>query len=204
MAKFGVDFVNQCFRKLPEWVVYVAAMLPAPVLFYLALQGQLGVDPVKALEHRYGLLGLQFLMATLSITPLRRLLGLNLMRFRRALGLITFFYIMCHLLIWLVLDVQNFGHVLQDILKRPYITIGMGAFVLMVPLAITSNTASIRRLGVRWRKLHQLTYVIAALGPIHFIWLSKGWQLEPMLYAVCAVALLCLRVRWTGLVKVHS
>lgn len=199
MVKQVVDFINQLFRKLPAWMIYSAAMLPAPVLFYLALQGKLGVDPVKALEHRYGLLGLQFLMATLSVTPLRRLIGLNLMRFRRALGLVTFFYITCHLLIWLVLDVQNFGHVVQDILKRPYISIGMGAFMLMVPLAVTSNKASIRRLGARWRKLHQLTYLVIVLGAVHFIWLSKGWQLEPMLYGVFAAILLFARVRLSGL-----
>lgn len=153
--------INSLFRMVPVWLVYMGGMLPAGILFYQGFSGALGAEPIKALEHEYGELALQLLVATLAITPLRRLLGLNLMRFRRAIGLLCFFYVSCHLLVWLLLDVQLLGQILADILKRPYITIGMASFVLMLPLALTSNGISVRRLGARWRLLHRLTYPAA-------------------------------------------
>ena len=191
-----MDVVNQTLRKVPEWLVYALSLLPIPVLFVLALQGDLGVDPVKALEHRYGLLGLQFLLATLAVSPVRRLIGLNVMRFRRAFGLIAFSYVAAHLLVWLILDVQALSRIIEDILKRPYITIGMASFALMVPLAVTSRNSAIRRLGARWRKLHRLTYAVGFLAALHFVWLTKGWQIEPLSYAFAMAALLMWRLPW--------
>lgn len=189
-----VDRINGFARKLPTWVVYAGFMLPSVYLFYLGLTGGLGPEPVKALEHEYGEIALQLLIIGLSITPLRRYLGINLLKFRRAIGLITFYYVALHLLVWLVLDVQILGQIWADILKRPYITIGMGAFALMIPLALTSNNRAVRYLGARWRKLHKLTYVIALMGALHFIMLSRGLQLEPLMYLAVILALLALRL----------
>ncbi|WP_405109014.1 protein-methionine-sulfoxide reductase heme-binding subunit MsrQ [Phaeobacter sp. BS52] len=193
--------INILLRAVPVWLVYVAGVLPAAVLFYQGLSGALGAEPIKALEHEYGELALQLLVATLAITPLRRLLGVNLMRFRRAIGLLCFFYVSCHLLVWLLLDVQLLGQILADILKRPYITIGMAGFVLMLPLALTSNGISVRRLGPRWRLLHRLTYPAAVLGALHYVMLAKGFQLEPLIYMGVILLLLALRLPSAGRLK---
>ncbi len=191
----SVDQLNRLIRRLPTWVVYLLGALPLPYLFYQGLTGALGVDPVKAIEHRYGALALQFLLASLAVTPLRRHLGLNLMKFRRALGLLCFYYVSGHLLVWLVLDVQIPREIITDILKRPYITIGMAGFALLLPLALTSNSYSIRRLGARWRLLHRGSYLAVLLGGIHYVWLAKGIQLEPVLYLLAACLLLLSRVK---------
>lgn len=190
-----IDRINRFMRQVPTWPLYVAAVIPPAWFFYAGVTGQLGVDPVKAMEHKIGLLGLQVLIASLCVTPLRRYAGLNMLKFRRALGLIGFFYIFLHLLVWVVLDVQIFSQIIADIYKRPYITIGMGAFVLMIPLAATSYNAAIRKLGRNWRKLHKLVYPALLLGGVHFVMLRKGWQIEPLLYLAAVVALLLLRVQ---------
>lgn len=189
-----IDWLNRHARKLPTWVVYLIGFVPMPFLFWQGINGQLGVDPVKALEHEYGELALQLLILGLAITPARRHLGLNLLKFRRAIGLLSFFYVLAHLLVWAVLDVQTFGAVWVDILKRPYITIGMAGFVLLLPLAVTSNNWSLRQLGAGWRRLHKLTYPAVLLGGVHYIWLVKGWQAEPMLYMAVILGLLALRL----------
>ncbi len=194
-----IDRVNIWARRVPVWLIYLVGALPAPGLFYLGLIGELGADPIKAIEHQYGELALQLLIAGLAVTPLRRHIGLNLLRFRRALGLLCFFYVTCHLLVWLVLDVQILGQIIADIFKRPYITLGMASFVVMLPLALTSNGASVRRLGRRWQKLHRLTYVAALLGGLHYVLLAKGFQLEPLLYLATIIVLLCTRLRWPHL-----
>ncbi len=182
-------------RRVPVWAVWAVALAPVPWLFWAGATGGLGVEPVEALEHRLGLFALQFLVAGLAITPLRRHLGVNLLRFRRALGLIAFTYAGLHLAVWLVLDVQIPAQIWADILKRPYITIGMAAFLLLLPLALTSNDWSVRRLGPTWRRLHKLAYVAATLGGLHFVMLAKGFQLEPLLYMAAILALLALRLR---------
>ena len=189
--------VNGVLRHIPAWSLYIIAVIPPVLMFLSALNGTLGVDPVKELEHEMGELGLQVLIAVLAITPLRRITGISLIKFRRALGLIGFFYIFLHLLVWLVLDVQILDQIVKDIIKRPYITIGMAGFVLMLPLAITSNNWSIRKLGPKWRNLHKLTYPALILGGVHFVWLVKGWQLEPLIYLGVIVALLAVRVFWS-------
>lgn len=189
--------VNGVLRRVPAWSLYIIAVIPPVLMFLSALNGTLGVDPVKELEHEMGELGLQVLIAVLAITPLRRITGISLIKFRRALGLIGFFYIFLHLLVWLVLDVQILDQIVKDIIKRPYITIGMAGFVLMLPLAITSNNWSIRKLGPKWRNLHKLTYPALILGGVHFVWLVKGWQLEPLIYLGVIVALLAVRVFWS-------
>lgn len=189
-----VDRINTAARRVPTWAVYLLCALPAPWLFYLGLTGGLGVEPIKALEHEYGQLGLKLLIAGLAVTPLRRFLGVNLLRFRRAIGVMAFVYIALHLTVWLALDVQSLGAIWADIVKRPYITVGMVAFVLMIPLAMTSNNLSVRRLGVRWRKLHKLTYLVAILGALHFVLLVKGLQIEPLAYLAVVLGLLATRL----------
>jgi sulfoxide reductase heme-binding subunit YedZ len=186
--------INGALRRLPIWPIYVVGALPPVWYFYLGLTGGLGVEPIKEFEHRLGILGLQMLIAVLAVTPLRNLTDVSLIRFRRAMGLLTFYYIAAHLAVWLFLDVQIAAQIWADIVKRPYITIGMAGFVLMLPLAITSNNLSIRKLGPRWRRLHKLIYPVALLGAVHFVMLRKGWQVEPLLYLGGIVLLLALRL----------
>ena len=189
-----IDRLNTIARRVPTWVVYIVGLLPIPWLLFQAQTGGLGAEPIKALEKELGLLALQLLIAGLVITPARRYLRLNLIKFRRALGLLAFIYVSLHLLVWLVLDVGILSQIWADILKRPYITIGMAGFACLVPLAATSNNFSIRKLGATWRKLHRLTYLAAILAGVHFIWLVKGFQIEPLLYMAANLALLVLRL----------
>ncbi|WP_288961017.1 protein-methionine-sulfoxide reductase heme-binding subunit MsrQ [uncultured Sulfitobacter sp.] len=189
-----IDRLNTVARRVPTWVVYIVGLLPIPWLLFQAQTGGLGAEPIKALEKELGLLALQLLIAGLAITPARRYLRLNLIKFRRALGLLAFIYVSLHLLVWLVLDVGILSQIWADILKRPYITIGMAGFACLVPLAATSNNFSIRKLGGTWRKLHRLTYLAAILAGVHFIWLVKGFQIEPLLYMAAILALLVLRL----------
>jgi len=164
-------------------------------LLYLAQTGGLGREPIKALEHELGEIALQLLIIGLCITPLRKHLGLNLIRFRRTIGLLAFTYVVLHLLVWLVLDVGNMSQIWADIIKRPYITIGMLGFSLLIPLAITSNNWSVRKLGPAWRKLHKLTYAAVILGGAHYLMLVKTWQAEPLIYMAVILGLLALRLR---------
>jgi len=190
-----LDRANTLLRRIPAWGLYLVAPVPVIWIYLLGLTGELGVDPAKRIEHQLGLWSLWLLIAGLAVTPLRRFAGLNLLRFRRAIGVITFFYILAHLLTWLVLDVQ-FQGVWADIVKRWYITVGMAGFVLMIPLVATSNDWSLRKLGsVTWRKLHRLVYPIAILGALHFLLLTKGFQWEPLLYALVIAGLLLSRTR---------
>ncbi|UOA30780.1 Protein-methionine-sulfoxide reductase heme-binding subunit MsrQ [Sulfitobacter sp. DSM 110093] len=189
-----INSLNGLARRVPVWSVYLLLALPIPWFFYQGLNGGLGRDPVKALEHVYGLWALRLLIVGLAITPLRRTTGINLLRFRRAVGVMTFVYVLAHLMVWAVLDVQALSRVWADVLKRPYITIGMAGFLCLVPLAATSNNWSLRKLGARWRKLHRLAYVAALLAGLHFLWLAKGFQLEPLVYAGLILALLIYRL----------
>lgn len=189
-----VERVNAFARRVPTWALYIVYLLPVPYLLYLAQTGGLGREPIKALEHELGEIALQLLILGLCITPLRRFLGLNLLKFRRMFGILAFIYVALHLLVWLVLDVGIISQIWSDILKRPFITIGMVAFVLMLPLAGTSNNWSLRKLGPAWRKLHKLTYVVAVLGAVHFIMVKKVWEVEPIIYLAVILGLLILRV----------
>ncbi len=188
-----IDRLNQSLRSLPPWMLYVVAAIYPVWLFYSGVTGGLGVDPVKAMEQDMGRKALQLIIAGLCVTPLRRYAGLNLMRFRRAIGVIAFFYVLLHLLIWLILDVQILAMVWADIVKRPFVTIGMAGFALLLPLALTSNNWSLRRLGRSWNRLHRLVYVAAILGALHFTILVKGFQIEPLVYLGVVLALLALR-----------
>lgn len=190
-----MDRLNALSRRVPVNAVYLAGVLPFLWIVWLAVTNGLGPDPVKAIELRLGELGLQLLVAGLVITPLRWA-GLNLIRFRRAIGLLAFFYVAMHLLTWVVLDMGlRWDQMAADLVKRWYIIIGMAAFLAMVPLAITSNNAAIRRLGAAtWSRLHRLTYLAALGGAIHYLMLVKAWPVEPLLYLGAIVALLAARV----------
>jgi len=190
-----MDRLNGFARKVPTWVLYGIGLVPLAVLVWGAVQNSLGVDPVKAIEHRLGELGLQFLLASLAITPLRRL-GLNLLRFRRALGLLAFAYVSLHLVAWVWLDMGlRWSEVVADLWKRPYVILGMIGFVALVPLALTSTNAAIRWLGPKtWGRLHRLAYVAILAGVLHLILLSKVWTTEILVYAALALVLLGLRL----------
>lgn len=190
-----MDRINALARRVPVNAVYLAGVLPFLWIVWLAVTDGLGPDPVKAIELRLGELGLQLLVAGLLVTPLRWV-GLNLIRFRRAIGLLAFFYVAMHLLTWVILDMGlRWDQMAADLVKRWYIIIGMLAFAAMVPLALTSNNASIRRLGAAtWSRLHRLTYVAALGGAAHYLMLVKAWPVEPLLYLGAIVALLLARV----------
>lgn len=176
--------------------MYIVYLLPVPYLLYLGVTGGLGREPIKELEHELGEIALQLLILGLAITPLRRYAGINLLKFRRMFGLLAFIYVVLHLVVWVVLDMSLlWGQMWADIWKRPYITIGMAGFLVLVPLAATSNAASLRKMGaVAWRRLHRLTYVAVVLGGVHFLWLTKGIQLEPLMYMAVILGLLALRL----------
>lgn len=192
------DRINVGLRRVPAWIIYVVGPLPALWYFWLAASGQLGVDPVNTFERKLGELTLQLLIATLAVTPIRRYLGVNLLKFRRALGLTVFLYVVLHFLAWIVLDMGLLiAQALGDIAKRPYVTVGMAALLMLAPLAITSNNWSVRRLGAaRWRRLHQLAYFAAIAGGVHYLWLfrSKSFPLEPVIYLTIIFLLLVLRL----------
>lgn len=176
--------------------IYLLGLLPAVWTFYLGIVDQLGADPQKTLERTLGVWALRFLILTLAITPLRRLGLANWLRWRRALGLLAFYYAVLHLTVYSVLDQGlDLGAIWADIVKRPYITVGMLAFTLLVPLAVTSNAPMIRRLGgAAWQRLHRLVYVAAAAAVVHFIMLEKSWSAELILYAGLTTALLAFRL----------
>lgn len=190
-----IDRINSAVRRVPSWLLYILYLLPVPWLLYLAQTGGLGREPIKALEHELGEIALQLLIIGLAITPLRRFAGLNLLKFRRAIGLLAFTYVALHLATWVFLDMNLlWAQMWADIWKRPYITIGMAGFLALVPLAMTSNNLSVRKLGPRWRTLHKLTYLAVVLGGVHYIWLVKGIQLEPLIYMAVILGLLALRL----------
>jgi sulfoxide reductase heme-binding subunit YedZ len=195
-------------RKTPRGVIvaktllHALALLPAAHLAwqiraeYLTGSGGLGADPVAEIEHRLGLWALRLLMLTLAITPLRQLTQQAvLIRFRRMLGLYVFFYATLHFTAYLVLDLRGYwAQIFEEIAKRPYITVGFTAWLLLVPLAITSTQAAIRRLGRNWARLHRLVYAVGVLAVLHFWWLVKSDVREPALYAAILAILLGWRL----------
>lgn len=190
-----VDTVNRASRALPVWAVYAAGAVPFVWLVWAVMTNALGPDPVKAVEHRLGLWALQFLVAGLAVTPLRRL-GINLLRHRRALGLLAFFHALLHFLAWVVLDMAlDWGQIAEALWKRPYILIGFGALVAMVPMAVTSSNAAIRRMGpLAWGRLHRMMYVIVAAGAVHYLLLVKVISAKPVIYAGLILLLLAIRL----------
>lgn len=189
-----VSPINTAVRRVPGWALYILGAAYGGWLFYLGLTGGLGVEPIEALEHAYGEFALKLLLAGLAVTPLRKLLGVNLIGWRRAIGVLGFFFVLAHFLVWAVLDVQRLSAIWADIIERPYVTIGMAGFLALIPLAVTSNNYMVRKLGpIRWRKLHKLAYPAAVLGAVHYVWLAKGLQLEPLIYLAITLLLLATR-----------
>lgn len=180
-------------------VVFLACLVPALRLGWLALHHGLGANPIEYITRSTGWWLLSFLMLTLLVTPLRRLTGLNwLLRLRRMLGLYAFFYASLHFTTYIWLDqFFDWPGILKDIAKRPFITVGFAAFVLLIPLAATSTNAMIRRLGAkRWQALHRSIYAISILGVLHFWWLVKKDITEPLMFAGVLAILLAARAVW--------
>jgi sulfoxide reductase heme-binding subunit YedZ len=182
--------------RMAKPLVFLLCLVPLALLVAGAVAEDLGANPVEAITHTTGDWTLRLLLLTLAMTPLKRLIGRPWpIRFRRMLGLFAFFYASLHLLTYLWLD-QGFDAqaIFEDVVKRPYITLGFAAFVLLVPLALTSTHAMMRRLGRRWQTLHRAVYAIGVLGVVHYLWLVKADIREPLIYALILAALLLARV----------
>ncbi len=194
---------SKLITYVPRWAVYLLGLLPAVQLFYAGLTNQLGPDPVRTLENALGEWALWFLIAGLAVSPLQRFAGVRLIKYRRALGLIAFAYVALHFSVYIFLDRQlDWSAIWVDILKRPYITIGVASFLLLLPLAFTSNDWSVRRLGAAaWKRLHLLTYIAAPLGALHYILLAKVLHLEPIIYLSIILLLVATRLTWQPTVQ---
>ena len=181
-------------------LVFCVCLAPLAWLVWDTLQDMLGTDPVAQLEHRSGIWALRLLLATLAITPLRRVTGWHkAIRYRRMLGLFAFFYVTVHLSIYVFIDLDRYwSQLLVEIAKRPYITVGFTAWLLLIPLALTSTQKMMRRLGRRWQKLHRLVYPIALLGVLHFLWLVKKDHREPLMYLGILAFLMLWRLPWSS------
>ena len=185
--------------------VVVACLIPALLLAWSAYTNQLGPDPVAQIEHGTGIWALRFLLITLAVTPLRMLTKWNwLIRYRRMLGLFAFFYATLHLAIYLVIDLGGFwSQIFSEIAKKPFITVGFAAWLLLIPLAATSTKAMMRKLGRNWLRLHRLIYLIGLLGVLHFLWQVKFGEkiavIEPVIYL--GIYLLLIAARAPGWIK---
>lgn len=176
--------------------LFILCLLPFLLLVHGAIMDTLGVDPVETLTHETGEWCLRFLLITLCVTPLRRYTGISwLIKLRRMLGLFAFFYACLHFTTYIWLDqFFEWKEILLDIPKRPFITVGFLAFVLMIPLALTSSKLIIQRLGRHWKSLHQLVYLVAALAVLHFFWVVKADTLEPLIYLIIYLVLMSSRL----------
>jgi sulfoxide reductase heme-binding subunit YedZ len=175
--------------------IWVLALIPAGLIVVDFLRGRLGANPIEEVLHRLGWWALVILLISLALTPLRRVIGWNrIIRYRRLIGLFAFAYATAHFLAYIVLD-QWFawGYIVEDIAKRPFILAGFSAWLLLLPLAVTSTTGWIRRLGRRWGRLHRLVYAAAALGTLHFFWRVKADTGEPIVFVLFLALLLVLR-----------
>ena len=186
--------VARPWRSAAIWALYAAGFVPALWYFWLGATGRIPGNAIKEFEHLLGIWALRFLIAALMVTPLRDLTAINLMRYRRALGLLAFWYVVMHFSTYMLLDKGlDFTVILADIAKRPFITIGMACFVLLLPLAVTSNNFSIRRLGRNWTRLHRFAYVIVIGGALHYAMSLKVVTAEPFIYLALAVLLVLYR-----------
>lgn len=176
-------------------LLFLACSAPFCLLLYNGFTNNLTANPIKEITHFTGEWTLNLLLTTLAVTPLRKITGNNsLIRYRRMLGLFTFFYACLHFSTYLVLDqFFDWNEIVLDVAKRPYITVGFTAFTLLIPLAVTSTNKMVQRLGNNWRKLHRLIYLIGALAIVHYLWLVKADLLPPIIYGVILCVLLALR-----------
>lgn len=180
----------------PRALVYFLGLVPAGWNLYLGAVDALGPEPINALQRNLGLWAARFLLASLAMAPLRRLLALDLMRYRRAVGLLAFYYAALHLWVYLSFDHDfNWREILTDFVKHPHVSFGMASFVVFAPLAITSNNAAIAWMGGRaWSTLHRLVYIAAASAALHFLLLVKSWTVEPIAYAAATAGFLGFRL----------
>jgi sulfoxide reductase heme-binding subunit YedZ len=182
-------------RRALQAALVAAGLTPLALLCLRAWRGELEAEPIKDVTHETGLWALRLLLASLAVTPLRRFSGYAAVApYRRTLGLLAFTYVCLHFLTYSVLDLWGaWDTLIEDVLKRPYITVGFAGFLCLVPLAVTSTRAWIRRLGKRWVVLHRLVYVAAIAGCIHFLWLVKKDVREPLIYSAVLAALFAAR-----------
>lgn len=185
-------------KAAAKGIAVLAALVPAGLLIRGMVSGTLGVNPAETIQLETGRWALKFLLLSLAVTPVRRLTGWNiLIQYRRMLGLFAFFYATLHVLSYWSFDlVFAIGDFAADVIRRPFIALGFAAFVLLVPLALTSTKGSIRRLGRKWTLLHRLVYVSAILAVLHFIWKVKVFTGDPVWYAATLALLLGFRVWW--------
>ena len=192
-----IQWINTGLRKIPIWLLYLILLIPGLLTLAAGLTDNLGPEPINELEEELGEFALKLLILGLAVSPLLHFTRINLVRFRRAIGVMAFAYVMAHFLVWFLLDLQSLSHIWTEIAKRPYVTVGMAGFIAMIPLALTSNDLSVRRLGRFWRVLHRLTYLVAILAGLHFIMLSKGFDVESLAHMVVILAFLALRIgKW--------
>ncbi|MGL4196602.1 MAG: protein-methionine-sulfoxide reductase heme-binding subunit MsrQ [Allorhizobium sp.] len=195
MAALALPALPARYKPASIWALYAIGLLPGLYAFYLGIFGGLGADPVRAFEHLLGLWAFRFLCLGLAVTPLRDLFGINLIAYRRALGLLAFYYVMAHFAVYLTLDRGLIlSSIAGDLLKRPYIMLGMAGILMLIPLALTSNQWSIRRLGPRWNRLHKLTYPILIVAILHYALSLKVLDLEAAFYIVVTILLLGYRL----------
>jgi sulfoxide reductase heme-binding subunit YedZ len=183
--------------------LFVVCLVPFFVLIFNTVTGNLGSNPIEKIRLFTGDWTLYFLLITLGVTPLRKISGWNgLIRYRRMLGLYAFFYASLHFLSYIILDqFFDWEEIWLDVLKRPYITIGTAAFLLLIPLAVTSTNNMMKRLGKNWKRLHSLIYLVTTLGVLHFLWLVKADIREPVLMGIILISLLVLRLPWFYQIK---
>jgi methionine sulfoxide reductase heme-binding subunit len=186
--------------------IFAAALVPAAALVYDYFTNDLTANPIDYITDTTGYTALTLLLITLTVTPLRHLTGRNeLIRLRRMLGLLAFFYACLHVSTWLVLDwFFDFASMAADVVERPFITLGMTTFVLLLPLAATSTKGMIRRMGKKWQQLHRLVYVAGLTAVIHFWWVVKADFREPRLFALALTVLLGFRAWWTLRTRLSS
>ena len=190
--------ISGTLRRVPPFVIYVVGFVPALLYLYWGVTGQFGADPVKAMEHALGLDALRFFIASLMITPLMRYLKLNLTCFRRALGLMAFYYICLHFAVYVFLDLQlDWAALAKDLTKRPYIIVGTLSLLLLIPVAVTSNDLAIRKLGsATWCRVHKLVYPAVSLAGVHYLWQAKAVSVEIAVYGVIICTLLFMRMHF--------
>lgn len=188
------DLVRASVRRLRTWHIYVSLLVPLLFLVYDLLGSRLGVDPMRSIEKSLGITAIYILILTLCITPFSTLTGINFIRFRRAFGLMSFFYIILHFSTWLFLDMQlRWVEIVESLTRKPFIVFGMMGFLLLIPLAATSNNYSMKRLGKYWPKLHKLIYAAIILGGVHYLMMEKTLQNDAIITFIIIIVLISLR-----------